>query len=75
MKLVYSGLFEHDGHFVSFKINEDKVEIKDTIFSKSKWHTREKIMEINDAISYQQDLIKFGYKHNLDTGNITIRLK
>jgi hypothetical protein len=73
--MIYSGVFEHDGHFVSFRVNDYDVEINDTIFSRNKWHTREKKMDIDDAIEFQRVLIKFGYEHNLNLSDLTIRLK
>ena len=72
--MVCSGVFENNGHFVSFKINDHDVDISDSVLSQNAWHTKKKKMEIYDAIEYQQTLINFGYEHNLNMETIKIRL-
>ena len=41
--VVFSGVYDKDGHFISFKINEFDVSITETYYANDKWNTKEKI--------------------------------
>tara|TARA_X000001382_G_scaffold129328_1_gene121032 strand:+ start:178 stop:408 length:231 start_codon:yes stop_codon:yes gene_type:complete len=68
--VVFSGVYDKDGHFISFKINEFDVSITETYYANDKWNTKEKNIEIDDAIIYQQRLVHDGYTQNLKVTDI-----
>ena len=61
--LLWSGLWVHEGHYVSFKILEDDtVEVVELLQNPSKEEIKtEKIYDIDEAIVFQKKLIQFGY--------------
>ena len=62
-EVLWSGLYFHEGHFVSFKINkDDTVFIKEVLEKENSKHKSSKFMNIEEALEYQQRLIKYGYE-------------
>ena len=61
--LLWSGLWVHEGHYVSFKILEDyTVEVVELLQNPSKEEIKtEKIYDIDEAMVFQKKLIQFGY--------------
>ena len=61
--LLWSGLWVHEGHYVSFKILEDDtVEVVELLQNPSKEEMKtEKIYDIDEAMVFQKKLIQFGY--------------
>jgi|TARA_R100000426_G_scaffold57377_1_gene40869 hypothetical protein len=61
--LLWSGLWVHEGHYVSFKILEDDtVEVVELLQNPSKEEIKtEKIYDIDEAMVFQKKLIQFGY--------------
>jgi|TARA_A100001015_G_C15033920_1_gene734837 hypothetical protein len=61
--LLWSGLWVHEGHYVSFKILEDDtVEVVELLQNPSKEEIKtEKIYDIDEAMMFQKKLIQFGY--------------
>ena len=61
--LLWSGLWVHEGHYVSFKILEDDtVEVVELLQTPSKEEIKtEKIYDIDEAMVFQKKLIQFGY--------------
>ena len=61
--LLWSGLWVHEGHYVSFKILEDDtVEVVELLQNASKEEIKtEKIYDIDEAMVFQKKLIQFGY--------------
>ena len=60
--LLWSGLWVHEGHYVSFKILEDDtVEVVELLQNPSKEEIKtEKIYDIDEAMVFQKKLIQFG---------------
>ena len=71
--IVFSGVYDKDGHFVSFKINEFDVSITET-YADDKQNIKEKNIEIDEAIIYQQRLVHDGYTQNLKATDIKTRI-
>ena len=61
--LLWSGLWVHECHYVSFKILEDDtVEVVELLQNPSKEEIKtEKIYDIDEAMVFQKKLIQFGY--------------
>ena len=61
--LLWSGLWVHEGHYVSFKILEDDtVQVVELLQNPSKEEIKtEKIYDIDEAMVFQKKLIQFGY--------------
>ena len=61
--VVWSGVWVHEGHYVSFRILEDdSVEVVELLQNPFKEEVKAKrIYDIDDAIVYQNKLIQFGY--------------
>ena len=61
--LLWSGLWVHEGHYVSFMILEDDtVELVELLQNPSKEEIKtEKIYDIDEAMVFQKKLIQFGY--------------
>ena len=61
--LLWSVLWVHEGHYVSFKILEDDtVEVVELLQNPSKEEIKtEKIYDIDEAMVFQKKLIQFGY--------------
>ena len=62
--LIWSGLWVHEGHYVSFKILEDDtVEVIELLQKPNPEDEikTERIYDINEAMIYQKKLIQFGY--------------
>ena len=61
--LLWSGLWVHEGHYVSFKILEDDtVEVVELLQNPCKEEIKtEKIYDIDEAMMFQKKLIQFGY--------------
>lgn len=60
-KVVYGGTYTYEGHDVNFQINEDGETLIVTE-SKDGFTTQPVKYSIDDAINYQSDLVKWGYK-------------
>ena len=61
--VLWSGMYVHEGHYVSFKINkDDTVFIKEVLEKENSKHKSSKFMNIEEALEYQQRLIKYGYE-------------
>tara|TARA_A100000171_G_C2072062_1_gene115211 strand:+ start:291 stop:515 length:225 start_codon:yes stop_codon:yes gene_type:complete len=61
--LLWSGLWVHEGHYVSFKILEDDtVEVVELLQNPFKEEIKtEKLYDIDEAMVFQKKLIQFGY--------------
>ena len=61
--LLWSGLWVHEGHYVSFKILEDDtVEVVELLQNPSKEEIKtEKIYDIDESMLFHKKLIQFGY--------------
>ena len=61
--LLWSGLWVHEGHYVSFKrLEDDTVEVIELLQNPSKEEIKtEKIYDIDEAMVFQKKLIQFGY--------------
>ena len=73
--VVFSGVYDKNGHFVSFKINDFDVSITETFYEDGKLKTKENKIEIDEAIIYQQRLVHDGYTQNLKVTDIKTRKK
>lgn len=61
--VLWSGIYLHEGHYVSFLILEDDtVVIKEILQKSGNEHCSEKICDITVALDYQKQLINFGYE-------------
>ena len=70
--VVFSGVYDKDGHFVSFILNDFDVRIIET-YADDKQNIKEKNIEIDEAIIYQQRLVHDGYTQNLKVTDIKTR--
>tara|TARA_Y100000592_G_scaffold7473_3_gene10619 strand:- start:1115 stop:1366 length:252 start_codon:yes stop_codon:yes gene_type:complete len=71
--VVFSGVYDKDGHFVSFILNDFDVRIIET-YADDKQNIKEKNIEIDEAIIYQQRLVHDGYTQNLKVTDIKTRI-
>ncbi len=61
--VLWSGIYVHEGHYVSFKINkDDTVFISEVLEKENSEHKSSKFMNFDEALEYQQRLIKYGYE-------------
>ena len=61
--VLWSGIYLHEGHYVSFRILEDDtVVVKEILERSGHEHSSEKIYDIDKALDYQKQLINFGYE-------------
>ena len=60
--VLWSGVFYHEGHYVSFKINKDEtVFVKEVLEKSNSTHKTSKYMTVDEALEYQQRLLNYGY--------------
>lgn len=60
--VLWSGVFYHEGHYVSFKINKDEtVFVKEVLEKANSTHKTSKYMTVDEALEYQQRLLNYGY--------------
>lgn len=61
--VLWSGVYLHEGHYVSFRILEDDtVVVKEVLDKSGQEYTAEKIYDIDEALDYQKKLVNFGYE-------------
>jgi len=64
MSVCFAGTWVHEGHYVQFTIHEnDTVSVAELLEKpyEPEIEPTTKIMSLDDAMEYQQSLIKFGY--------------
>ncbi len=61
-RLVYSGVWGSEGHYITFTINDnDTVTIQEDLKAAFKESSTHRIVDIDTAIEYQEKHIKLGY--------------
>jgi hypothetical protein len=61
-RLVYSGVWASEGHYITFTINDnDTVTIQEDLTAAFKSTSTHKIVDIDTAIEYQEKHIRLGY--------------
>lgn len=64
MIAIWSGVWVHEGHYVSFTVLEDDYVVIKELLEKPNGQDdakSEKVYDIDEAIAYQKKLISFGY--------------